>query len=251
MSFMPRTAWRVSLLILFPGKGEERREKGKTGTLTTLLPSPFSLPVLPFPLHVFFSYILINDDSEFRSNVFTAQGHGLFAIDVDRRSRALTGTGQADADVRQLAFARSVHHTAHHRHGHALNAFMALAPHRHLLAQMRLDALRQLLKETAGGASASGTGRHHRRERPQAHGLQNLLRDQHFPGAVTARYTAIRSCTSLTLHDSTMRLCAMPSCSARCALSSAEAISAARVTSPASLGCAQREVSSIMRTTRL
>ena len=47
--------------------------------------------------------------------------------------------------------------------------------------------LRQLLEELAGGAAATRAGGHHRRERAQAHGLQQFLRDDDFVGARLAR----------------------------------------------------------------
>ena len=64
------------------------------------------------------------------------------------------------------------------------------------------------------------------------------------------RYTAIRSCTPLTLHEITMRSCGRPSSSARSALASAETTSASRTTSFASTGSAADEFSSIIRVSR-
>ncbi len=83
------------------------------------------------------------------------QRHRLHAVDVDRRDRVLPRARQADADVGVLAFARPVHHAAHHRDVHVLHAGVARAPHRHLRAQIALDPVRQLLEEGAGGAPAS------------------------------------------------------------------------------------------------
>ena len=98
----------------------------------------------------------------------------------------LAGPGQTDADVGVLALARPVDHTTHHRHVHLLDAGILFAPHRHLLAQVALDVLRQLLEVGAGGASATGTGDHHRHEGTQPHRLQDLLADTHLLRAVAA-----------------------------------------------------------------
>ena len=59
-----------------------------------------------------------------------------------------------------------------------------LLPDRHLLAQVGLDLVRHVLEESAGGAAASGTGGHLRRETADAQRLQDLLGNDHFFGAV-------------------------------------------------------------------
>ena len=65
---------------------------------------------------------------------------------------------------------------------------MCAAPLGHAVAQIGLDVLRQLLEVGAGGAATARAGDHHRREGAQPHGLQDLLRDGHFEGAVTVRF---------------------------------------------------------------
>ncbi|KAG0765366.1 hypothetical protein G6F22_018033 [Rhizopus arrhizus] len=60
-----------------------------------------------------------------------------------------------------------------------------------------------------------------------------------------SRYTAISSCTPLTLADNTMRSRGRPSSTACSAESSAERISASRSTRPASQGGSRRLFSSI------
>ncbi len=65
-----------------------------------------------------------------------------------------------------------------------------------------------------------------------------------------SRYTAISSCTPLTLADSTIRSRGRPSSTAVSAESSAERISASRSTRPASQGCARWLFSSIRRAAR-
>ena len=63
---------------------------------------------------------------------------------------------------------------------------MFAAPLRHLLAQIILDTFGEHLEKRAGGAPATGAGDHHRGKGTQPHGLQNFLRNDDFPCAVTA-----------------------------------------------------------------
>src|SRR3954470_23937993 len=142
---------------------------------------------------VFFPDVILDDRLEFFGDARAFQRDGLAAIDVHRRDRYFVGARQADADVRVLRFARPVHHAAHHGDAHLLHARMALAPHRHLRAQIAFDLLRELLEIGAGGAPAARTGAHHRRKGAQAHRLQELLRHLHFArGAGPAPTSAAR-----------------------------------------------------------
>ena len=50
--------------------------------------------------------VLLDQLLEFLGNMLALERHGLGAVLVDRRDRALAGAGQADADVGLLAFAR-------------------------------------------------------------------------------------------------------------------------------------------------
>src|SRR5205823_1919852 len=59
-------------------------------------------------------------------------------------------------------------------------------PHRHLFAQVRLNLLRHLLKESAGSAAASWTSGDLRSEAANSERLQNLLCDAHFLAAIAA-----------------------------------------------------------------
>jgi hypothetical protein len=99
----------------------------------------------------------------------------------------LARAGQRDADVGELRFAGPVHDTAHDGHVHVLDAGVAGPPEGHLLAQVSLDLVGELLEEGAGGAPAAGTRGDHRRERAQPHGLQDLLRDDDFLRAISTR----------------------------------------------------------------
>src|SRR5690606_5169873 len=107
-------------------------------------------------------------------NTVALESGPLLAVDVDRSDRSLSGSWQADADVRVLALAGPVHDASHHRDGHVLDPFVLLAPNRHLLTDVRLDFLRELLEVRRCGASTTRACDHHRHERPQTHGLQNL-----------------------------------------------------------------------------
>ena len=63
---------------------------------------------------------------------------------------------------------------------------VALAPDGHLLAEVALDLLRQLLEVGAGGAAAAGAAGDLRREGADLQRLQDLLRDVHLLRAVAA-----------------------------------------------------------------
>ena len=56
------------------------------------------------------------------------------------------------------------------------------------MAQVALDVFGKALEIITGGASAAGAGHDHGREGAQAHGLQNLLRDDDFLGPIATRF---------------------------------------------------------------
>src|SRR4051812_28717239 len=58
-------------------------------------------------------------------NTFASERDGLLAVDVDRSGRRFASTGEADADVGMLAFARTVDDASHHGHPHCLDAGIA------------------------------------------------------------------------------------------------------------------------------
>src|SRR5260221_9856506 len=104
-----------------------------------------------------------------RSNVFldpllellgdsiALQRHGLHAVHIHRRYRTLARTGKRNADVRVLAFTGAVDDAAHDGDAHLLDAGIALAPLRHLLAQEALDLFGELLEIRPGVAPATRT----------------------------------------------------------------------------------------------
>src|SRR6188768_100703 len=124
-----------------------------------------------FFLAVVFAHVAFDDGLELLGDAPALERHGLLAVDVNRRHRHFAGARQADADVRVLGFAGSVDHAAHHRDAHVLDPGIGALPDWHLLAQIGLDLVRQLLEHGAGGAPAARAGAHHRRERAQPHGL--------------------------------------------------------------------------------
>ena len=110
----------------------------------------------------------------------------MLAVDVDGTVGRLARAGQADADVRGLRLARAVDDAAHHRERHRFHAFVSRLPVRHLLANVVLDPLRQLLKRGARRPAAPGTRGHARRERAQAERLEQLAGGVHLFAAVAA-----------------------------------------------------------------
>ena len=110
---------------------------------------------------------------------------------VIRRPSTKTGafglfkrSGQRDAQIGVLRFARAIYHAPHNRDLHLFHAGVTLLPNGHLLAQIALDLLCHLLEEGARGASTAGAGSNLRREAADAHRLQNLLGDDHLFGAI-------------------------------------------------------------------
>ena len=134
------------------------------------------------------AHVVVDDRLEFLGDALALQRHRLLAIDIDRRHRRLAGAGQRNADVGELRLARTVDDAAHHGDVHRLprpdsvRATPASAARRY--AWMLLG---QFLEDRAGGAAAARTGGDHRRERAQAHGLQDFLRDDDLARAVAVR----------------------------------------------------------------
>src|SRR5208282_5004877 len=101
--------------------------------------------------------VALNQGLEFAGDIVTLERDRLDAVNVNRRHRVFARTRQTDADVGVLALARSIDHAPHHRDVHVLYARIAHAPQRHLLTQITLNPIGQLLEKRAGRASATGT----------------------------------------------------------------------------------------------
>ena len=95
--------------------------------------------------------------------------------------------GRRDADVGGLRLAGAVDDAAHHRQRQRLDAVVARLPRRHLLADVALDALGELLERGAGGAAAARARGDARREAAQAERLQQLARGVDLLAPIAAR----------------------------------------------------------------
>src|SRR5690348_2699526 len=90
--------------------------------------------------------VLLDELLEFLGDPLALQRHGLLAVLVDGCDGAFAGARQADADIRVLALAGTVHDAAHDRDAHVLDALEPAPPLGHAMADVRLDALRELLE---------------------------------------------------------------------------------------------------------
>ncbi|KAG0935462.1 hypothetical protein G6F31_015921 [Rhizopus arrhizus] len=116
-----------------------------------------------------------------------------FPVHEYRRRGHFARSRQTDSEIGMTAFARPIEHTAHDRDVHAFDARILRLPDRHLTAQIGLDAISQFLEERAAGAAATGACHDHRRERAQAHRLQDFLRHDGFAAAIAARFRRERN----------------------------------------------------------
>src|SRR5947207_3428415 len=81
--------------------------------------------------------------------VVSAQGDDVLPVDEDGTAGFFAGAGQADADACRLRLARAVDDAAHDGEGHLFDAFVRLLPFGHLVADVALDPLGELLKRAA------------------------------------------------------------------------------------------------------
>src|SRR5713101_7501003 len=179
MSFIPRTA-RIGSLML--NSRELDRGFDRNASLLFLRVAP-----QPAVLAVGLADIILDQPLEFLGDAPTLERDGFLSVHVDRRDRTLPGPGEADADIGVLALAGTVDDAAHDRDLHLLDSRVALPPLRHPLTEIALDLFSELLEIGAGGAAAARAGDHHRRERAQAHGLEDFLRDHDLARPVPAR----------------------------------------------------------------
>ena len=85
--------------------------------------------------------VLFDEYAEIICNAGAAERHLFLAVDKDRRGGFLAATGQADADIRVLGFARPVHDAAHHGNIQFFHTRVLLPPFGHAFADMALDFL--------------------------------------------------------------------------------------------------------------
>ena len=100
------------------------------------------------PRRVVRIHVVVQDALELFGDVVAAQGYGVLAVHVYGRLGLLEGAGKGDPQVGVLRLAGAVHHAPHHRHLHLFHTRVAVAPHRHLVAQVALDVFGQLLART-------------------------------------------------------------------------------------------------------
>ena len=115
------------------------------------------------------------------------QRREVLAVDVDGAVRLLARSGQRDADRGGLRLAGSVDDAAHDRERHVLDTLVLRLPDRHLVADVALDALGELLERRRGRAPAARARGHARREGADAERLEQLARRVDLLAAVAAR----------------------------------------------------------------
>src|SRR5580658_1969955 len=91
-------------------------------------------------------HVLLDDLLELFGDALALERYRLGTVLVNGCDGALARAGQADAEVRMLALARSVYHASHDGDRHVLDAAVFAPPLRHAVTQMRLDALREFLE---------------------------------------------------------------------------------------------------------
>src|SRR5258706_6648767 len=155
MSFIPRSARIGSLMSICRARLHRGFDPDVSLFVGSVAPHPSAFSVGR-------ADVLLDQLLEFLGDTLALQGHGLFPVHVYRRDRTLAGTREADADVGVLALPGAVHNAAHHRDVHLLHSRETLAPAGHLLAQVALDLVRELLESGAGGTAAARAGDHQR-----------------------------------------------------------------------------------------
>ena len=122
----------------------------------------------------------LNQGLKFFRDAIALEGDRFDAIFINRSHGIFTGSWQADANIGVLAFAGSVNNATHNGNLHVLDTVINALPFRHLVPDVALDVLGELLEVGAGCPTASGACRHQRKERSETHGLENLLRHDDF-----------------------------------------------------------------------
>src|ERR1043166_7779896 len=104
-------------------------------------------------------HVLVDELTELARQLVirAAQRLHVLAVDIYRAVRRLAGAGETDADVGGLRLAGAVDHAAHDGERHRLDAFVLRLPFGHLLADVALDLLGELLERGARRAPAART----------------------------------------------------------------------------------------------
>src|SRR5713226_7855443 len=111
--------------------------------------------------------VRVDETLELRSKlvVRAAQGGDMLSVDVDGAARLFAGARQADADARSLRLARPIDDAAHDGERHRLDAFVRRLPFGHLVADVALNPLGELLERAARRPAAAWACGDARRER--------------------------------------------------------------------------------------
>src|SRR6201747_2250468 len=83
--------------------------------------------------------VVVEDDLELFDDVVSLEGHGEFAVDVDRRLGLFEGAGERDADVGVLGLAGSVDDAAHDGELELFDAWVLLLPLGHGFDEVALN----------------------------------------------------------------------------------------------------------------
>src|SRR5690625_3452128 len=116
---------------------------------------------------------------------FAFERYSALTINIYRCRGNLARARQADTNISMLALTRAIDHATHHSNLHVFYSRILAAPYGHLLAQIRLDLLGQLLEKCTARAPASGARHHHWGYGAQAHGFSEFLRALHLFGPCT------------------------------------------------------------------
>ncbi|QTK80304.1 hypothetical protein AT6N2_C2742 [Agrobacterium tumefaciens] len=139
-----------------------------------------------FPAKTLFD-VIDHQRLKISGDVGAAQGERLFAIDENRCRWALTGAGQRNADIGVFAFAGAIDDAAHDGDVERLDTGIFLTPGRHVLTNVVLDVLGELLEDSGRGPSTAGTCRNDWNELTETHHLQQFLSHLHLTGTVAIR----------------------------------------------------------------
>src|SRR5690606_94501 len=96
-------------------------------------------------------------------------------------------TRQTDAYISMAAFSRTIDHAPHYCHIHRFHTRILRFPAWHLLAQVPLNIVSQLLENGTASTTTPGTSHHHGGKSPKPHRLQNFLCHDNFARTVTTR----------------------------------------------------------------
>src|ERR1700735_16750 len=142
-----------------------------------------------FTLVIFRLDVIVEQSLEGRRQlvVISFQRGEMLAVDVNRAARRLSSTGQADSDVGGFRFAGAVDDAAHDGQLQLFHTFVMALPIRHFVANVALNAFRQLLERGARGTAAARASCNAGCEGSQSKRLQQFASGIHFLATIAAR----------------------------------------------------------------